>query len=220
MVSPKWRDLVLPISGYCKPLVSDRDSKTEIKKVMTNPTNCLEFENRDQWRRWLGKKHSTESEAWLIVYKKKYGDQGLTLSEAVEEALCFGWIDGKLKSLDEKRYMLRYTPRTANSIWSISNIQRVEKLIAEGKMTEAGYQKIAEAKENGEWEAAERREQVDIIPAELERALRKVKGAIAAYRSQPDSRKKQYIYWIQTAKRAETKQRRIQKIVEEILGEK
>ena len=186
---------------------------------MTNPTNCLEFENRDQWRRWLEKNHSTESEAWLIVYKKKYKYQGLALGAAVEEALCFGWIDGKLKSLDKKRYMLRFSPRTANSIWAISNIQRVEKLIANGKMAEAGYHKIAEAKANGEWGAAIRREQVDIIPKDLESALRKVDGAITAYQLLPDSRKKQYIYWLQTAKREETKQRRIQSIVDEVLGE-
>jgi len=186
---------------------------------MTNLIDCLEFKHRDQWRRWLEEHHSTETEAWLIVYRKKYEDQGLTLDEAVEEALCFGWIDGKLLSLDEKRYRLRYSPRKSNSVWSISNIQRVEKLIAEGKMTEAGYQKIAEAKENGEWDAAIRREQVDVIPQELESALRKIDGAIAAYHSLPDSRKKQYIYWLQTAKQEATKQRRIQKIVQEVLGQ-
>lgn len=186
---------------------------------MTSPTNCLEFERRDQWRRWLEKNHTTEIEAWLILYKKKYRDQGLTLAEAIEEALCFGWIDGKLKSLDEKRYRLRYSPRTITSIWAMSNIRRVEKLIAEGKMTEAGYQKIAEAKENGEWDAAIRREQVDIIPKDLEIELQKVDGGLSAYRSLPDSRKKQYIYWLQSAKRDETKQRRIQKIIEEVLSQ-
>jgi uncharacterized protein YdeI (YjbR/CyaY-like superfamily) len=133
--------------------------------------------------------------------------------------LCFGWIDGKLLSLDEKRYRLRYSPRKPNSIWSISNIHRVEKLIAEGKMTEAGYQKIAAAKENGDWNAAIRREQVDVIPQELESALQKIDGAISAYQSLPDSRKKQFIYWLQTAKREATKQRRIQKIVQEVLGQ-
>ena len=101
----------------------------------------------------------------------------------------------------------------------MSNIHRVEKLIEKGKITEAGYQKISEAKANGEWDAAIRREEVDIIPKELENALRRVDGAITAYQSLPNSRKKQYIYWIQTAKREETKQRRIQKIVEEILGQ-
>jgi uncharacterized protein YdeI (YjbR/CyaY-like superfamily) len=179
----------------------------------------LEFEHQDQWRKWLEIHHAVETEAWLILYKKKYQDQGLSLNEAIEEALCFGWIDGKLKSLDEKRYTLRFSPRTAKSIWSMSNIHRVEKLIEKGKITETGYQKISEAKANGEWDAAIRREEVDIIPKELENALRRVDGAITAYQSLPNSRKKQYIYWIQTAKREETKQRRIQKIVEEILGQ-
>lgn len=179
--------------------------------------NYLEFEDRDQWRTWLNKHHAAKTEAWLILYKKKYRDQGLTLDEAVEEALCYGWIDGKLKSLDEKRYILRYSPRTANSTWSMSNIRRVEKLIAEGKMTAAGEQKIAEAKENGAWEAAIRRERVDIIPEDLESALQEIDGGVAAYQAVTASRKKQYIYWLQTARQEKTKQRRIQKIIEEIL---
>jgi uncharacterized protein YdeI (YjbR/CyaY-like superfamily) len=186
---------------------------------MERPLNCLEFENRNQWKNWLEVNHATETEAWLILYKKKYKDQGLALDEAVEEALCFGWIDGTLRSLDERRYTLRYSPRTRNSIWSMSNIQRVEKLIAAGKMTDAGYLKITEAKENGEWEAAIRREQVDIIPEALESALDRVEGALSAYRALPDSRKKLYIYWLQNAKREETKRRRIRKIIDEILNQ-
>ena len=184
---------------------------------MTNPTDPLEFEHRAQWRSWLAQHHSTESEAWLIVYKKGYTDQGLALDEAVEEALCFGWIDGILHRLDERRFTLRFSPRSKNSIWSISNIQRVEKLISEGKMTPAGYQKIKDAKESGEWDSAIQREQVDIIPEDLESELRKQAGAISAYQALPDSQKKRYIYWLQTAKREETKQRRIQKIVQEVL---
>jgi uncharacterized protein YdeI (YjbR/CyaY-like superfamily) len=186
---------------------------------MASSEEHLEFEHQNQWRRWLEKHHSIETEAWLILYKKKYQDQGLSLDEAILEALCFGWIDGKLKRLDEKCYALRFSPRTAKSIWSMSNIRRVEKLIAEGKMTDAGKQKIAEAKENGEWEAAIRREQVEIIPEALEVALRKVDGGITAYQTLPASRKKTYIYWLQSAMREETKQRRIQKILEEVLGQ-
>jgi uncharacterized protein YdeI (YjbR/CyaY-like superfamily) len=185
---------------------------------MKNPTTFLEFEHRDQWRRWLEANHDRETEAWLILYREKYKDQGLALDEAVEEALCFGWIDGKLQSLDEKRFKLRYSPRTSNSIWAVSNIERVEKLIAAGKMAEAGYRKVAEAKASGAWQAAERRERVDIIPEVLESALRKEAGALSAYRSLPASRKKQYIYWLQTAKREETKQKRIRKIVDQVLG--
>lgn len=185
---------------------------------MVASTNYLELVNRDQWREWLEKNHATETEAWLIIFKKKYQDLGLTLDESVEEALCFGWIDGKLKSLDERRYALRYSPRTKFSTWSTSNILRVEKLLAQGKMTPAGKQKIDEAKENGEWEAAIRRELVDIIPKELETVLQKHPGAISAYQALPASRKKQYIYWLQKAKREETKQRRIQRIVDDLLN--
>lgn len=178
---------------------------------------ALEFENREQWRSWLEQNHATKTEAWLILYKKKYRDQELTLEDAIEEALCFGWIDGKLKSLDKQRFLLRYSPRKPNSLWSMSNIKRVERLIAAGKMTKCGYEKIIEAKENGEWDAALTREQVDKIPVELDLELRKVSGALSAYQALPDSRKKQYIYWLQSAKREDTQQRRIKKILEEIL---
>lgn len=164
----------------------------------------------------MAQHHAAAAEAWVIIYKMKFGAEGLTLDEAVEEALCFGWIDGKLHSLDEKRFALRYSPRTPNSTWSISNIRRVEKLIAAGKMTPAGELSIAAAQANGEWQAAIRREQVDIIPPELELALEQQPGALSAYRALPDSRKKQYIYWLQQAKREETKQKRIQKIVKQV----
>jgi uncharacterized protein YdeI (YjbR/CyaY-like superfamily) len=136
----------------------------------------------------------------------------------VEEALCFGWIDSTLRRLDERRYILRYTPRKRNSVWSLSNIQRVELLIQDGRMTDAGREAIAEAKKNGQWEAAIRREQVDIIPPDLEKALRSKKGALKAYRDLNASRKKQIIYWLQSAKRSETRRKRIERIVDEVLG--
>jgi len=186
---------------------------------MKRPENSLEFKDRGQWRKWLGKNHAIENQAWLVIFKKKYQDQGLSLNEAIEEALCFGWIDGTLKSLNKKQYSLRFSPRTSKSIWSISNIRRVEKLISEGKMTDAGERKIMEAKENGEWEAAIEREQVETIPDDLEKALRKVEGALSKYQELPDSRKKQMIYWLQSSKREETKTKRIQKIIEEVAGE-
>ncbi len=186
--------------------------------TVASSEDCLEFVNRGGWRQWLQEHHAIETHAWLIIYKVKYRDQGLALSAAVEEALCFGWIDGTLRPIDEKCYALRFSPRRPGSIWSTKNIQRVEKLLAEGKMTGAGKQKVAEAKENGQWEAAIRRERVDIIPEELEIALRKEEGALAAYQALPDSRKKQYIYWLQSAKRTDTKRKRIQKILDELLG--
>lgn len=186
---------------------------------MDEPINQLEFADRNQWRVWLEEHHTEESEAWLVHYRSGFQGSTLRLEEAVEEALCYGWIDGLLRKLDETRYMVRYTPRRPNSVWSVNNIQRVERLIQERRMTEAGLQKIAEAKENGQWEDAIRREQVEVIPPDLEKALHRRTGALAAYRALPASRKKRYIYWLQTAKRAATQQRRIEKIVEEITGQ-
>jgi len=186
---------------------------------MTIPTQSFEFKNRHDWRKWLETNHASETKAWLVLYKKRYLDQGLGLDEAVEEALCFGWIDGKLIRLDQKRYYLRFSPRAANSLWSISNIRRVEMLSRIGKMTPAGQQKIDEAEENGEWAAAIRREQVNVIPEELEQVLRREPGAIDAYLALPASRKKQYIYWLQSAKSGKTKQTRIIKIIQEVMGQ-
>ena len=184
---------------------------------MTFPTSCLEFRNRNQWRRWLEVNHTLESVAWLTIYRKEFQEEGIVLGEAVEEALCFGWIDGKLKRIDEKCFALRFTPRKSNSIWSMSNIRRVEKLISEEKMTGAGLMKVVEAKKNGEWDAAIRREQVDIIPEDLEAELIKIDGALDTYRAIPDSHKKRYIYWLQSAKRESTRSRRIKRIIEQIL---
>ena len=101
----------------------------------------LTFANREQWRIWLEQHHTTEEAVWLVLFKKKYTNLGLGLEQAVEEALCFGWIDSTLKSIDDKCYALRYSPRKRVSTWSMSNINRVEKLIAEGKMTGAGLLK-------------------------------------------------------------------------------
>jgi uncharacterized protein YdeI (YjbR/CyaY-like superfamily) len=179
----------------------------------------LEFADRSEWRAWLEAHHAEQDEAWLVQYKKAFQASGLGYEEAVEEALCFGWIDGLLRRLDERRYLLRYTPRRRDSVWSMNNIGRVERLIREGRMREAGLRAMAEAKESGQWQAAIRREQVEIIPPDLEEALRERAGGVTAYHALPDSRKKQFIYWLQTAKRAATKQRRIEKIVEEVLGE-
>jgi uncharacterized protein YdeI (YjbR/CyaY-like superfamily) len=185
---------------------------------MSDQDNLVDFGHRGQWRSWLEKNHHLESEAWIVIHKKAYEDQGVGLAEAVEEALCYGWIDGKMRSLDKKTYALRFSPRTSSSTWSMSNIQRVERLIQEARMTDWGLRKIAEGKENGQWEAAIRREQVDVIPEGLEKALQQHEGGIAAYRALPTSRKKQIIFWLQSAKRQATMERRIQSVVKEVLG--
>ncbi len=187
-------------------------------QMKTDPSSDhLDFKDRSAWRAWLKDHHASDSEAWLVIQKKRSRRAGLSLNEAVEEALCYGWIDGKLLSLDDQRFLLRFSPRKPDSVWSMSNIRRVERLIRAGAMTEAGLVAIEAAKESGQWQAALDREDTEKIPPELEAALREKKGALAAYRGLPDSKKKQYIYWLQSAKREETKSKRIEAIVKQVL---
>lgn len=173
---------------------------------------CLTFANRDEWRSWLEAHHATEREAWLLHSKTKAAQRSVTYEEAVEEALCFGWIDGLLRSVDAETYALRYSPRKRGSVWAVSNKHRVEKLIREGRMTAAGLEKVAEARESGEWDAATAREDVSAIPADLAQELEKSAGW-ASFDQWPASRKKQYLYWLSSARRPETRRKRIQAIV-------
>ena len=176
----------------------------------------LNFQSRADWRHWLARNHEKEDEAWLVLPKKGSSVAGLALDEAVQEALCFGWIDGLLKGVDETCYSLRFTPRRPNSVWSIHNIRRVETLIAEGLMTEAGLAKIQEGKRSGQWQAAIQREQADSLPDDLDRALRQTQGALASFRALPASRKQQLLHWIGSAVRPATRQKRIAFVVDEL----
>lgn len=183
---------------------------------MAEPDEYLTFSSPQEWRTWLEVHHVVRTEAWLVHIKKGVDRPGLRYEEAVEEAVCFGWIDGLLHGIDAETFALRYSPRKRDSVWSASNIQRVEKLIGEGRMTPAGMAAVAAAQANGQWQAAQRREDVDTIPDDLEQALRQEEGALAAYQSQPASRKKQWLYWLESARRSETRARRIEAIVDSV----
>ncbi len=186
---------------------------------MIAESDSIKFTDRSAWRSWLDRHHAAKPKVWLVIQKKSSKLEGIFLDEAIEEALCYGWIDGKLNPRDDQSYFLRFSPRKPDSIWSVSNIRRVENLTREGKMTESGITTVRIAKENGQWQAAFDRERTDEIPPELETALRRRKGAIAAYRELPPSKKKQCIYWLQSAKRNDTKRKRIEEIVNQVLGE-
>ncbi len=177
------------------------------------PETCLSFSNRAEWLAWLDGHHATEKEAWLLIRRKGGKRQILILGEAVEEALCFGWIDGALQPINAETYALRFSPRKPGSIWSVNNQRRVEKLIREGRMTPAGLEKIKAAKESGEWEAAAAREDVSSVPDDLVQALEEA-DAWLAFDQWPASQKMQYLYWLEIAKRPETREKRIRAIVE------
>jgi uncharacterized protein YdeI (YjbR/CyaY-like superfamily) len=173
----------------------------------------LYFTDRDDWRAWLEANHATASEAWLVHYKKHTGKPGLSLGDAIEEALCFGWIDGVMHRIDHEKFALRYSPRKKGSIWSETNKRRVRKLIKQGRMTEAGLAKVKEAKANGQWRAATLREDTTNIPDDLKQALNANSRARHNFERLAPSPKRQYIYWITSAKMDETRQRRIQETV-------
>jgi uncharacterized protein YdeI (YjbR/CyaY-like superfamily) len=188
-------------------------SSRKITTAMKIPDQCMAFSNREEWRAWLKAHHASEQEAWLLISRKGASQPRLCLNEAVEEALCFGWIHGALQPVNKETYALRFSPRQPNSIWSVNNQKRAEKLIQEGRMTPAGLEKILEAKRSGEWEAAILREDASSVPDDLVQELEE-NDAWAAFENWPASQKKQYLYWLEDAKRQETRENRIKAIVE------
>lgn len=172
------------------------------------------FKNRDDWREWLDKHHNTESEIWLVYYKKNCSKESIKYEEAVEEALCYGWIDSRVKRIDDERYMQKYTPRQDKSNWSQSNKRRVKRLIKKGRMTPAGLATVEIAKQNGSWNRLDDVEAELVIPADLAEAFTKNHPAKKFFDSLAPSYHKQYLWWLKSAKKKETRQRRLLEIVE------
>ncbi len=171
------------------------------------------FKGREDWRAWLAENHATAPEMWLVFYKKHVGKPGLTYLEALEEALCFGWIDGILKRIDGEKHTIRFSPRRKNSIWSERNKKRVARLTKEGRMAEAGLAKVREAKANGQWEKAAEREDVTVVPPELTAALAENAQARENFEKLAPSYRRQFIYWVSVAKHDETRRKRVAEVV-------
>jgi uncharacterized protein YdeI (YjbR/CyaY-like superfamily) len=178
------------------------------------------FKNRDEWRQWLEKNHSKEEGLWLIHYKKKSKKQSVRHPDAVEEALCFGWIDSKLKRIDEERYILRYTPRKGRSVWSKINKDAAEKMISLGKMTEEGFEKIKIAKKQGLWDAAYTNLKKDRLTSDLKKALFNNKVAWKNFNNFANSYRNSYIGWVKSAKSDETRKKRIIEVVKRSIQNK
>ena len=182
--------------------------------------NALYFKNGDEWHQWLKLHHDREAEAWLVYYKKDTGKRGVSYNEAVDEALCFGWIDGKLMRLDEEKYVIRFTPRKSRSVWSRINRDKAEKLIEAGKMTPAGLARIEEARHNGFWENAYTNKKRERMPSDLKKALLEDKKAWENFSSFANSYRNMYIGWVNDARKAETRGRRIEEVVKRALVNK
>ena len=170
----------------------------------------VETKNRAEWRAWLAAHHNQEVEVWLVYYKKGTGRESVDYEASVEEALCYGWVDSIIKKLDETKYARKFTPRKDDSQWSPSNIKRVKKLLKEGLMTEHGLRKIKAAKRSGKWDdPAQRPELSFAMPAKFAEALEKNKPARETFEKLAPTYQKQYLGWIEVAKRPETRQKRI-----------
>lgn len=169
--------------------------------------------SRQEWREWLQENHDKKQSIWIIYYKKKANIPTVIYSDAVEEALCFGWIDSKAKPLDEEKYMQFFSRRKVNSVWSKINKEKVERLIKEGLMTEAGFAIIEKAKQNGSWTILDEAEAL-IIPQDLDDEFQRSPNAKNYFLGLSKSDKRNILQWLVLAKRPETRQKRITEIVE------
>ncbi|MHC0064762.1 YdeI/OmpD-associated family protein [Nostoc sp. UIC 10890] len=189
-------------------------SKSKITGASKLKNEFLTFcpTSREEWRKWLDTNHRTCFGVWLIYYKVKSGKPSVRYSEAVKEALCFGWIDSKVKSLDEESYMQIFTPRKPKSVWSKLNKQYIEELIEQGLISTVGLEKIEAAKQDGSWNSLDAIEAL-IIPLDLKQALEANTTAKEYFEAFNNSSKKNILFWIDSAKRPETRLKRIEQTV-------
>jgi uncharacterized protein YdeI (YjbR/CyaY-like superfamily) len=177
-----------------------------------NKENQVQFESRGAWRQWLEQHHASSNGVWLISYKLAAGKPRVSYEETVQEALCFGWIDSKANSLDEERSMQWFSPRKKGSPWSTLNKKRIEKLLEQGLMTPAGLEKIDAAKQDGSWNIYDALEALQ-VPDDLQKALADNAEAQKHFNAFTDPAKRQILLWINTAKRPETRAKRITQTV-------
>jgi uncharacterized protein YdeI (YjbR/CyaY-like superfamily) len=169
--------------------------------------------SRKAWRAWLEKNHASSSGIWLVYAKKHTGIPSLTYNDAVEEALCFGWIDSLIHPVDDSLYKQIFTPRKENSVWSAVNRNRVETLITNGLMTPAGMKLIALAKETGRWDARPHIEALT-MPPELKKALNAHPAAKKNWPTYTASQQKGFLRMVDDAKTAETRARRVARVID------
>lgn len=172
--------------------------------------------NRQEWRQWLQQHHDNTQSVWLVYYKKQANRPTITWSEAVDEALCFGWIDSTARPIDEEKFMQFFTKRKATSVWSKINKEKIKRLTAAGLMTPAGRKCISLAQKNGSWSILDEVEELK-IPKDLEKAFKEKRGSKAHFTGLSRSTQKSYLQKLVLAKRPETRLKRIQEIVS--LGE-
>jgi uncharacterized protein YdeI (YjbR/CyaY-like superfamily) len=183
-----------------------------IKKIAKEMPPLL-FEGKEEWEGWLKKNHSTSCGIWMVFAKKGSGKQSVTYAEALEAALCHGWIDGQRQRHTEETFVVKFTPRGPRSIWSKINRDKALKLIASGEMREAGLKAIENAKKNGRWDSAYDSARTAKVPEEFQAALDANPKAKAFFETLNSTNRYSFLFRIQTAKKAETRERRITEFI-------
>jgi len=174
----------------------------------------LYMTNRDEWREWLQNNYDARAEVWLIFFKKQTGKPSISYDDAVEEALCFGWIDSIIKRIDEDKFARKFTRRKSKSKWSNVNKERARKMIREGRMREPGLSQVREAKESGEWFSTVSRPKELEVPEFMKEALASNEKASRNFDNMAKSYKELYVRWIMAGKRDETRKRRLAEAIE------
>ena len=188
-------------------------------KLDTIPT--LEFKTSETFETWLEKHHDSSSGLWLKIFKKDSGKQTISYTEALDIALCYGWIDGQKQAFDEQAWLQKFCPRKAKSIWSKVNIGHVERLITDNKMRPAGLKAVEKAKADGRWEKAYDSPSKMTIPEDFLKELRKNKKAEEFFKSLNKTNLFSIGFRLQTAKKQETREKRMKEIIEKLAkGEK
>jgi uncharacterized protein YdeI (YjbR/CyaY-like superfamily) len=180
---------------------------------LKNNIQTFYAKSRKDWRDWLTENQSKQKSVWLIIYHKNSTMQSINYDEAVEEALCFGWIDSKPNKRDNDSYYLFFARRNPKSNWSKANRERVDKMIKEGQMTQSGQEMVDLAKRTGSWSVLES-VQNSVIPGDLQEQFDKNKSAFDNFQAFPPSSKRIILEWILNAKRPATRKQRISQTVE------
>jgi uncharacterized protein YdeI (YjbR/CyaY-like superfamily) len=170
-------------------------------------------DDRATWRAWLEANHATVPGAWLVTWRPRSGRAGLDYEAAIEEALCFGWVDSTGGRVDDERGKLYFAQRKPRSVWAATNKVRVERLIADGRMAPAGLAAIERAKANGSWEVLDSVERLE-VPGDLAGALEARPPAADNFAAFPPSARKMLLGWVATARRPETRAARVTKIAD------
>jgi uncharacterized protein YdeI (YjbR/CyaY-like superfamily) len=181
---------------------------------MTPELPILPFASQSKWADWLAKQHDKSTGVWIKLAKKDSGIPTVTYAEALDTALCYGWIDGQKNSFDEKYFLQKFTPRRPKSVWSKINTEKVEHLIASGQMKPAGLKAIEAAKTDGRWEQTYASQKNISVPEDFQSALDKNKKAKAFFETLNSANRYSFLFRIEITQKVETRAKRIQQFVE------